>query len=80
MINDNLDMAAELWFKWEKRRMWSLNDDQVYAEDHDLIAAVTAVYRKQLERMISQGVKEQIELDAASERLAEEIAQLLGTK
>ena len=80
MINDNLDMAAELWFKWDKRRLKASNDDQVYQEDYDLIAAVTAVYRKQLERMISQGVKEQIELDAASERLAEEIAQLLGTK
>ena len=80
MQNFDLDMAAELWFKWDKRRIKAANDDQVYAEDYDLIAAVTAIYRKQLERMISGMVKEQLELDAASDRLAEEIAQLLGTK
>ena len=79
MSDPLLAAAADLWHTWNQRRLEAAKDDEVYQEDYDLIAAVTAIYRKQLERLISNRVKEEIEFEAANKRLAEDIAQLLGT-
>lgn len=74
-----LAVAADLWHTWNQRRLEAARDEAYDLADYDLLAAVTAVYRKQLERLISERVKEEIEFEAANRRLAEDIAQLLGT-
>jgi hypothetical protein len=75
-----LATAADLWHTWNQRRIKAAGDDNYFQEDYDLIAAVTAIYRKQVELLVAQHVKDQLEVDAASKRLADEIAELLGTK
>jgi len=74
-----LSAAADLWHTWNQRRIDAIRDDAYHQEDCDLLASVTAIYRKQLERLVSQHVKDAVEFEAANKRLAEDIAQLLGT-
>ena len=78
--NPLLANAADLWHTWNQRRLEAAKDEMLDLADYDLIAAVTAIYRKQVERLVAQHVKDQLEIDAASNRLADDIAELLGTK
>ena len=78
MSDPLLAASADQWHAWNQRRLEAAKNKAYDLADYDLLAAVTAIYRKQLERLISSRVKEEIEFEAANKRLAEDIAQLLG--
>jgi hypothetical protein len=75
-----LSAASDLWYMWHKRQIEAATTEGFELEDYDLIASVAAIYKKQLMRLIVNLVTDDIKMNDASERLAEDIAELLGTK
>ena len=81
MLNEPLlATAADLWHTWNQRRLEAAKNEMMDLADYDLTAAITAIYRKQVERLVSEHVKDAVEFEAANKRLADDIAQLLGTQ